>query len=305
MKVKTVIKTGIVIIFAVLLGLLPFRSVKPVYADGHVDANHEPQQNQRVLPIIMYHQILKNRKSDYIVTPGLFENDLIEMKERGYETVFPSEVIAFCEGRGGLPQKPVMLTFDDGHYNNIYYGMEALKKHGCKAVLNIIGVCSDNTVVSGDHSNPAYSHLTWEQIGQAADSGVYEIGNHTFDLHNQSPRKGVSQKKGESEEQYRKVLTDDVMKLQSCLELKSGVLPECFAYPFGKYSNLSEKIILEMNFKMIFVCYEQQNMITAGVPSGLYRLCRFNRLPNISSGSFFDKMEKSKIKEYIKTETGV
>ena len=86
------------------------------------------------MPVIMYHTILNSRDGVYIVSEAQLENDLKELIARGYEFVFPSEVAEFVSGEGSLPEKPVMLTFDDGHYNNLYYGLPILEKYGAKAI---------------------------------------------------------------------------------------------------------------------------------------------------------------------------
>lgn len=300
MTSKVYYKLGAIILLVIMMFAFFRTDSAHASAGGHINADHVPQQNQRIMPIIMYHQILNSRSGDYIVSADLFERDMIELNRRGYKTVLPSEVIAFGEGKGNLPSKPIMITFDDGHYNNVFYGQEILKKHGCNAVLNIIGKYTDNTTISGDHSNPSYSHLTWDQLRDAQNSGIFEIGHHTYDMHNDHPRKGVMKKYGESDSDYRRALTEDIETLNRHLSEKSGIRPECFAYPFGRYDDAAEEIILSAGFKMILVCYEQRNMITNNEPHGLYRLCRFNRTPYASPSAFFNKMEKARVKAYVK-----
>ena len=107
-----------------------------------------------VLTTVMYHAVLNSRTGTYIVSEKQLDNDLYAYKAAGYTTVFPSEIIAYANGTGTLPEKPLLITFDDGHYNNLYYGLPLLKKHGMKANINIIGAFSAHSTDSGDHSNP-------------------------------------------------------------------------------------------------------------------------------------------------------
>ena len=87
------------------------------------------------LPIIMYHSVLKSRSGDYIVHPSELENDLKYIKENGYETVVMADLINFVYEGVELPEKPIMITFDDGYYNNLGYAVPLLQKYGMKAVI--------------------------------------------------------------------------------------------------------------------------------------------------------------------------
>lgn len=248
------------------------------------------ESEQRVLPVLMYHSILNSRKGTYIVSAVQLEEDIAALTELGYTTVFPSEVAAYAEGIGDLPEKPILISFDDGHYNNMYYGLPILQKYAAKAVINIIGAFSDYSTSSGDDSNPNYSHLTWEQIGTLAASGCFEIGNHTYNMHKFKPRYGIMPKYGESEVDYRENLYSDVDRLNKLLESYCGYVPTVFAYPFGKYCDSAKVILKEMNFKIYLTCNEGLNVIKKGEGKELV-LKRINR-----SGSYTTEVVIGKVK---------
>ena len=69
------------------------------------------------LPVLMYHSVAPVPEQQYCVTPETLESDLRYLQAHGYETVSPEELVAYTNGNGTLPEKPVMLTFDDGYYN--------------------------------------------------------------------------------------------------------------------------------------------------------------------------------------------
>jgi peptidoglycan/xylan/chitin deacetylase (PgdA/CDA1 family) len=261
--------------------------------DGTAEQGEDEAGGSVVLPVIMYHQIMKHppRKSRYIVTPAQFEADIKELKNRGYNAVFPSEVVDFVDGRGSLPQKPIIITFDDGHYNDVYYGEPILKKYGFKAVLNVIGKFAERSYKSGDDSNPAYSNLSWTQI-KDIDRNVFEIGNHTYDLHNIKPRYGIARLSGESFTAYHNAISNDIGKLQETLKERCNTIPICFAYPFGKY-NMRAKTWLsqELGFKVIFNCREKNNIISRGSGEALLDLNRYNRESKYTTAEFCDKIE--------------
>lgn len=240
-------------------------------------AKAEDKQSSVSLPVVMYHNIHSSKKSVYTVTCSQFENDLIAFKNAGYTTVFPSEVIAFVNGSKKLPDKPLIITFDDGRYNNMLYAFPLLKKYNQKAVINIIGAFSEFSTSSGDDSNPNYSHLTWPQIKELADSGCFEIGNHTYNMHQFKPRFGVDKELDETVGAYKENISNDIMRLQKILKDKCKVTCNVFAYPFGKYNDISKEILLKLGFKMLFTCNEGINTIKAGEPDGLHYLKRINR----------------------------
>ena len=95
--------------------------------------------------VLMYHSVNSNRSKagDYVITPDALRSDLDFLKREGYETVTVSQVVSYVRGTGELPPKPVMLTFDDGYYNNYLNVFPLLKEYGAKAVISIIGVETD------------------------------------------------------------------------------------------------------------------------------------------------------------------
>ena len=75
------------------------------------------------LPVLMYHSILKDsaRQGQYVISPSVLSADLDALQQRGYQTVTVSDLLAYVYDGVSLPEKPVMITFDDGYYNNYVY----------------------------------------------------------------------------------------------------------------------------------------------------------------------------------------
>ena len=241
------------------------------------------------LPILMYHSISESKQGIYFVSPETLERDLVYLEGHGYTFVTASAVKAYLEGEGDLPTKSILLTFDDGHYDNLYYGYPILRKHGAHAVLNVIGCFSEySSTHEKDHVE--YSHLTWEEIAYLARSGVFEIGNHTYRMHAYKPRFGIKRKKGESEKDYRRALTEDLETLDRILLDRCGVRPVAFAYPFGAYDREGTEIVRE-RYDMIFTCYERINRLKRGDKEKFSSLSRINRDGTMTTDAFFKKHE--------------
>lgn len=250
----------------------------------------EPADRGIFLPIIMYHSVLKNesRLGEYVVSPDTLEADLKYLSEHGYSAVLPEDLVEYVYDGVPLPEKPVMITFDDGHVNNMTYALPMLEKYEMKAVISVVGSFSEKYSKEDDH-NPAYAYCTWEDIRVLSESPYIEIGNHTYDMHRTDRRKGCQKLRSESGEEYSRVLYEDIGKLQSLLAEKSGCTPTAFAYPFGYLCKESVPILQEMGFKVTMNCCEKPNYITRS-PNTLYGLNRYNRPSGISTEKFMEKV---------------
>ena len=245
------------------------------------------------LPILMYHGITNQAKqvSKFVISKEMLREDLQYLKENGYQTVTVADVIAFVKEGVPLPQKPVMLTFDDGYYNNYCYAFPLLKEYHMKAVISIIGKYTDLYTDTPDE-NPAYSHITWNEVQEMMDSGLVEFQNHSYDLHtNDGSRNGSKKKRGESKEAYAKCLTEDIGLLQQEMQLHTGYTPTAFTYPFGGISEASCEILRDMGFQATLSCEEKTNHLMQGDISCLEMLNRFLRSDKKSAEEILGKLK--------------
>lgn len=244
------------------------------------------------LPVIMYHSLLKDRSQagDYVLSPDVLARDLDWLLSHGYETVTVSDLVAYTEGRGDLPAKPVMLTFDDGHFNNYVYALPLLRERGMRAVLSVIGSETARYTESGQE-NAYWSYLSADRLRELHESGVFEIQNHSFEMHELAPRRGCLRQTGEDTVEYRARLTADFVRTQQLLTEAGLPAPICYTYPFGAYSAESEEILRDGGFLCTLGCTEGLNRITRD-PDSLYLLKRYNRPSGISSGRFFEEILK-------------
>ncbi len=281
MKIK-VIKLSKIFIIIILLIIVLITSISIAIANSEEAIN---------VPIIMYHSILKDpaRSNKYTITPSVLEEDLKYIKDNGYTTITISDLISYVYEDKQLPEKPIILTFDDGHYNNYGYLLPLLEKYDMKAVISIVGAYTDKFTQT-DEANLNYSYLRWKDIKELMDTGRIEFQNHTYDLHsNTGKRIGTKKIKGETDEHYRQVLEEDIIKLQKEFEEYTNYTPQCFTYPFGGISNASLDIIKELGFKASLSCEQGINKLTKN-PNSLYLLKRYNRPSYISTYNFFQKI---------------
>jgi peptidoglycan/xylan/chitin deacetylase (PgdA/CDA1 family) len=257
-------------------------------------AAYEPvsQEEGIAVPIIMYHSILKDDSmhGKYVASPIDVENDILYLKQQGYKAVFVNDLIMYVNYGGELPEKPVILTFDDGYYNNFTYVYPILEKYDFKATFSVVGSYTTEASESGDEPNPNYSYMRWCDIEQMRDSGYAEICNHSFDMHSTTLRNGVTRMTGESYEDFRSVFLRDIFKLQDLCFENCDFRPNVFTYPFGACDESSIRLVKNCGFEASLGVEEKMNYIQQGNPDCLYNLCRYNREGDISTEDFMDRI---------------
>ncbi len=244
--------------------------------------------DEREVLILMYHHILKDTSyhGKYVVSPSQFEEDLMYLKQNGYETVLIKDLIDFVYLKKELPQKCAVLSFDDGHLSNYHYIFPLIKKSNDKIVISVVGEYTDNATNTEDR-NVAYSYLKWEDIKELDESGLVEIANHTYNFHNKNKRMGIGSVTGETKEEYTKIINDDLEKLNKKIKDITGKEPLTFTYPFGKVVENSYDVIKKIGFKASLSCEEGINIIRENDKECLYMLKRYNRPAGISTKEFF------------------
>lgn len=252
-------------------------------------ANAEEQRGIKV-PIIMYHSILADEslQGDYILSPIDLEKDIIYLKKNGYEPVFVKDLIDYVNGKASLPENPVILSFDDGNYNNLTYVLPLLKKYDFKATISIVGKYSEIACEEAEPS-PTYSYLDWKDIKKMSESGYVEIANHTYDMHSLDGRKGCEIKNGENFDAYMQAFYNDAFKTQDLLQDNCGFSPVVFTYPYGNICDASRYLVKSCGFKASLGVEEKMNYIIKGERDCLYDLHRFNRPAFISTEDFMKR----------------
>lgn len=246
-----------------------------------------------LLPVIMYHSVLKDprRTGMYVITPDSLRADLCFLKDAGYTTVLPEDLYAYTAG-GELPPKPVMLTFDDGHYNNLTYVLPLLEEFNMKAVIFVVGRYAQEFTDHPD-PNPNYAYLSWPDVSSLLASGLVDVGCHSFDMHRQGPRLGSSRMQGEGESAYRQAFLADVDAFQQAAQKNAGFWATAYAYPFGAVGAGTGQMLLEAGFGCTFTCREKVNCLTRN-PESLLGLGRFNRSGREDTARFMAKLGVAK-----------
>ncbi len=129
------------------------------------------------VPILMYHYISEPPadadiyRKDLSVPPGRFESHLHYLQEHGYQTITLDDLLAYLAYGKPLPERPVVLTFDDGYEDNYIHAFPLLRRYG------MIG---HFFIISDFVSQRRAGYMTWPQIEEMAAAGQ-RIGSHSRD----------------------------------------------------------------------------------------------------------------------------
>ena len=219
---------------------------------------NDPAQSFRVL---CYHDIRDNLPEtfkDHVEPTAVDTIELIRhftwLKENGYQPVSLQQIIDARAGKTPLPDKAILLTFDDGYksvYTKVY---PLLQLFHFPAVIAIVGdwieTPADKKVMFGDNLLGRDQFANWDDIRVMVASGLVEVASHSHDLHkgiqanpqgNSLPaaithRYTPSDASYETDEQYTKRINTDLQRNSDLIERKLHKRPRAMVWPYGRYN---------------------------------------------------------------------
>src|SRR5207244_3947528 len=128
------------------------------------------------VPILMYHS-LDSSSSVISIAPEHFRRQMQVLRERGFHGISLSRLLDGWEGRLPLPQRPVVITFDDAFANVAEHGAPALAELGFGAtIFAVAGYCGRrNDWPTQGGGVPVLPLLTNADLRRLAEQG-FEIG---------------------------------------------------------------------------------------------------------------------------------
>lgn len=175
------------------------------------------------------------------------------LRANGYRAISIDDLLAAQRGEQPLPEKAVLLSFDDGYasfYTRVY---PLLKAFGYPAVLALVGSWLDAPenaqVAYGDQPVPRRNFMTWDQLREVTASGLVEVASHSYALHQGIPanpqgnlqpaltsrRYDANTGLYEEDSAHLARVGDDLKHNRDLLERELGVRPRVMVWPFGRY----------------------------------------------------------------------
>lgn len=185
------------------------------------------------LVVLQYHHISEDTPKSTSVTPARFAEHMAWLEQQDYRVVAMEQLIAWLDEGAQLPNKAVVITFDDG-YTSIYENAWPLlkkKKWPFTVFIN-----------TQHHDEKNAQYMSWEQLRELAKNDV-SIANHSVN-HPHMVRRLAD----EGEQQWRARVTDEITTAQTIIEKHLGPQPKAFAYPYGEYEQNLQGILAELGY---------------------------------------------------------
>ncbi len=206
------------------VALLLFFAASPRDMNAH---KVEERERETKVMILNYHKV-DNMNISLSVLPKDFDAQMKYLKENGYHTITPDELYGSLMGTCELPEKPVLITFDDGYADNYHYAYPILRKYDFKATIFLA------SGFMGKYDN----YVTWDQVREMASNGI-SIQSHSVTHSSMSDL---------SDEQLQAELTESKEKI----EAEIGQPVQYFAYPTGTYDFHIAHLVREAGYKAAF-----------------------------------------------------
>ena len=250
----------------------------------------------RALPVLMYHHFDETSKDGTVVTPGRFREQMTALREAGYQAVTVPQVIGYVREGTPLPEKPVLITMDDGYGSNLTVAAPILEETGMRATIFTIGI-NEGEEYYAHSGEPMWQHrFAFEEAAPWVEKGIIDVQSHTFDMHQlesygYSGRDGVRRMRGESPEDYRQALLDDAAAFRERRGDRVATELLALAYPFGYYDMEADKIMREAGYQLTVTIDERMNRLRTGDEACLRMLGRFNVTDHTSGEALVDRLD--------------
>lgn len=253
-----------------------------------------PDEISTRVPILMYHHLSEDVTNSEMVSPELFEAQIRALSEAGYTGVSFDELQAYVLRGEPLPDKPVVITFDDGYESNYTLAYPILQKYNMKATIFAIGVSFGKDHYK-DTDYAITPHFGAAEAAEMTASGLISIQSHTYDMHQWPPyetgsavRENILQLSGESEEDYVQALTEDFTRSRALLEGATGQTVDVLAYPAGQYSTLAQVTLQSLGVHVTLSTNPGVNTVVKGLPQTLYAMLRFGITEDVTPEALLD-----------------
>jgi peptidoglycan/xylan/chitin deacetylase (PgdA/CDA1 family) len=205
------------------------------------------------IPALVYHQVLsegmsvrQRRPGEGIVSGQIhlaqFQQQMDLLVEEGFTTIVARELQSWLAGEAELPERPIVIDFDDHSLISFKTALPAMRERGQRATMFVIsGVADGDPWLDGnplaDTEAWSVARMRWPQLKQLVDAG-WDIAAHTrthwflTDL--------IEEPDGEQR------VTRELVRCKEDIEANLGITPTHFGYPNTLWNERIEELVKQV-----------------------------------------------------------
>ena len=216
-----------------------------------------------VVPILMYHHFTLDPTcaNGNCITADALEEQLAALSRAGYHGVTVADCIRFVDSGTPLPDKPILLTADDGYRSVLDIALPMMDQYGFPLSAAVIGSHIDT-------DTDGIPHFTIDEAENDPHGARLELTSHTYALHDPDGR-GVTADIAS--------LPGDISRMRGLDGAENTQIGRVFVYPFGKWTAESETVLRAAGYRATLAILSGKNRVAVlriGDAESLYHMPR-------------------------------
>ena len=253
----------------------------------------------RDVPVLMWHNLAEESSGDMTISVDTFRAQIEALHEAGFKTVSLQQLYDYVHFGTELPEKPIVLTFDDGYFSNYEYAFPILQEYDMQATIFAIGVSvGKDSYKNTDHAMTP--HFGADEAREMVDSGLISVQSHTFDMHQWPPfedgnaqvRETLLPFDGEADADYEAAVEADFAESRELLESITGQPVNALAFPEGAYVTLTQDALRSAGAELTFTTVRAVNTVVKGLPQSLCAMPRFGMTESTDMTALVAELEQ-------------
>lgn len=221
---------------------------------------------------LTYHDIPETPVEKDDISQKDFINQIEYLRSHGFSFVSPADILAASRGARPLPEKAVLITFDDAYESFYRFVYPALRLYNIPAVLSVVTSWIDNPETSAYKTK---RFMSWAQIREVADSGLVTVASHSSRLHRMLQVNPVGNiepapaaflyfpetGRYETEAEFRARIREDLAASIDTLSARLGRRPTILTWPYGSYNEIGVEEARKLGFEMLLTLNEGYSQV--------------------------------------------
>ena len=253
----------------------------------------------RDVPVLMWHNLAEESSGDMTISVDTFRAQIEALHEAGFKTVSLQQLYDYVHFGTELPEKPIVLTFDDGYFSNYEYAFPILQEYDMQATIFAIGVSVGKDTYK-DTEHAMTPHFGADEAREMVDSGLISVQSHTFDMHQWPPfedgnaqvRETLLPFDGEADADYEAAVEADFAESRELLESITGQPVNALAFPEGAYVTLTQDALRSAGAELTFTTVRAVNTVVKGLPQSLCAMPRFGMTESTDMTALVAELEQ-------------